>query len=202
MNTGKFDSTAKFEGRTWPPWARRLATIVLLAHASAIWAGAWATYPASDLERSFDSAFDPYEQAIRQGFSYRYYSPEPPPTPVVTATLAFDDGRPEKVVRLPERGTWPRMLYQRELNLANWLMMDVEEARQFGGDPSKSRWAVAFAAHLREVNPGCSTVILRHQLHLVPPLARVQELLAARSAPVDLDAEEFYTTPERVGEFR
>ncbi len=199
----KIDTTDKAEVKPCPAWARRLITAGLLWHAAAVWGGAWASHPASDLERAFDSAFDLYEQAIRQGFSYRYYSPEPPPTPVVTATLGFGDGRPEEIVRLPGRGTWPRMRYQRQLNLANWLMMDVEEARQFGGDPSKSRWANAFAAHLRRANPGCSTVTLRHQLHLVPPLGRVHEMLTTgRSAAVDLDADEFYTAPERIGEFR
>ncbi len=205
MDVGKSDQSPGTEvaPRAWPKWAKVAATLALLFHGAAIWAGAWAANPSSEMEQAFDSAFDPYEQAIRQGFSYRYYSPEPPPTPVVTATLAFADGRPEQVVRLPERGTWPRMRYQRQLNLANWLMADVDEARQFAGDGSQSRWANAFAAHLRKTHPGCASVTLRHQLHLVPPLERVHELLERPGAgPVDLDADEFYTAPERIGEFR
>ena len=188
----------------WPPWARRLVTAMLLFHAAAILAGVWSAPPASELEGAFDSIFGPYQGMIHQGFSYRYYSPEPPPTPVVTATLAFRDGRPDQVVRFPDRATWPRMLYQRELNLANWLMADVEEARRFAGDGSKSRWAQAFAAHLGRTHPGCSTVTLRNQLHLVPPLDRVRQELdhpEPGAKPLDLDADEFYTTPERIGVF-
>ena len=190
-------------GAGWPAWARRLATAGLLFHAAAILAGVWAAPPASELEQRINHVFEPYDGAIRQGYSYRYYT-EPAPTPVVTATIAFRDGRPEEVVRIPNRATRPRLLYQRELNLANWLMEDVNEARRFAGDGSKSRWAQAFAAHLGRTHPGCSTVTLRNQLHLVPPLDRVRAdllLPAAGAKPVDLDAEEFYTTPERIGEF-
>ena len=186
----------------WPTWARRVVTVGLIFHALAILAGVWAAHPASDLEQAVDRIFVPYQGLIRQGYSYRYYSPEPPPTPVVTATLAFRDGRPEQVVRIPERGKWPRMLYQRELNLANWLMADVDEARRFAGDGSKSRWAQAFAAHLGRTHPGCASVTLRNQLHLVPPLDRVRaELARPGTEPVNLDADEYYTTPERIGEF-
>ena len=44
--------------------------------------------------------FTPYHDLVDLGYSYRYYA-EPPPTPVVTATLEFGDGRPEETVRLP-----------------------------------------------------------------------------------------------------
>ena len=190
----------------WPIWARRLVTAALFFHTVAIVAGVWAAQPASELEERVDAKFAWYHGLIRQGYSYRYYSPEPPPTPVITATLAFRDGRAEQVVRLPARETWPRLLYQRELNLANWLMEDVEDARRNSPDhdPARSRWGQAFAAHLGRTHPGCSSVTLRHQFHLVPPLDRVRsELEHPRpgQGPVDLDADEFFTTPERIGVF-
>jgi hypothetical protein len=184
----------------WPPWARRLASAAVLFHAAAILAGAWASQPSSELEQAVDEKFAAYHGLTRQGYSYRYYSPEPPPTPVIVATLEFRDGRPEQVVRIPDRATRPRMLYQRQLNLANWLMADVEDARHHAGDPARSRWARAFATHLGRTHPGCSSVTLRSRMHLVPPLDRVREDVE-RGRPVDLDAEEFYTTPERIGVF-
>ena len=185
----------------WPTWARRVATGLILVHVAAVLAGALGAPPSSDLEHVIADAFGPYHQALDQGDSYRYYSTAFPPTPVVTATLAFADGRPERVVRLPERGLRPRLLYQRQLALAHNLMEDFEAARR-EGDGSRSRWANAFATHLGKANPGCSTVTLRLQMHLVPRIERVQEMLARpRSGPVDLDAEEFYTAPERIGVF-
>jgi hypothetical protein len=196
--TGKSAPTA---GR-WPTWARVVVTLALLYHASAVWVGAWAPAPSSRLERDLDDVFDRYQQLVDQGYSYRYYSPEPPPTPVITAVLTYGDGRPERSVRIPERGTWPRLRYQRQLALASGLLMDVEDARANGGDASKSRWAHAFKTHLCRSNPGCSSVTLWWQLHLVPNPERVRQLLEAPGAgPVDLDAEEFYTAPERIGVF-
>jgi hypothetical protein len=189
-------------GKAWPTWAKALVSCALLFHASAIWAGAWAAAPASSLQHSFADLFDRYNQVIDQGVSYRYYSPEPPPTPVILATVSFADGRPEATVRLPTRGTWPRLRYQRQLALANGLMEDFQEARQVAGDGSKSRWAQAFATHLRRLYPGCSTVTLRLQMHLVPPIDRVRELRDHSSdGKVDLDADEFTTAPERIGVF-
>jgi hypothetical protein len=204
MAGGKIHSTDELASATglWPTWARVVVSLALLYHASAIWVGAWAPAPSSRLERDVDNVFDGYQQLVDQGYSYRYYSPEPPPTPVITAVLTFADGRPEKTVRIPERGTWPRLRYQRQLAMASGLLIDAEDARANGGDPSKSRWAHAFATHLGRSNPGCSSVTLRSQLHLVPDPARVRQLLEAPGAgPVDLDAEEFYTTPERIGVF-
>lgn len=183
----------------WPTWARVLTTLALLYHASAVWVGAWAPGPSSELERQLVGPFDAYYQATNQGFSYRYYSPEPPPTPIITATLAFADGRPDRVARIPERGTWPRLRYQRQLALANGLFQDLNEAKRHG-DGSGSPWAHAFKTHLCRSNPGCSTITLRWQMHLVPNPGRVRELLdRSGGRPVDLDAEEFYTAPERIG---
>ena len=94
------------------------------------------------------------------------------------------------------------MLYQRQLALAHGLMEDFEAARRDAGDGSKSRWANAFATHLGRANPGCSSVTLHLQMHLVPRIERVREMLEqARPGPVDLDADEFYTAPERIGVF-
>ena len=186
---------------TWPAWARRLATSAILVHVAAVLAGAFGAPPSSDLEHDIADFFGPYHQALDQGDSYRYYSTAFPPTPVVTATMTFVDGRPERVVRLPERGLRPRLLYQRQLALAHGLMEDFEAERR-KGDGSKSRWANAFATHLGKTNPGCSTVTLHLQMHLVPRIDRIKEMLAgSRPGPVDLDADEFYTAPERIGVF-
>ncbi|WP_435021822.1 hypothetical protein TA3x_002579 [Tundrisphaera sp. TA3] len=191
---------AEADAQGWPVWAKRLTTLAVLFHAAAIWAGAWAAAPASGLERALADRFSAYNQFIDQGYSYRYYSPEPPPTPVVTAELSYADGRPSRTVRLPERGTWPRLRYQRQLALANALAADFEDARTHAGDGSRSRWAHAYATHLGKENPGCSEVTLRLQMHLIPPLERVRDQVRQRGfAPVDLDAEEFYSTPERIG---
>lgn len=186
----------------WPVMGRRIVSAVLLFHIAAVLAGALAASPASELERKVVGPFGVYHEATNLGQSYRYYSPAPPPTPVVTATVAFDDGRPEATVRLPDRGLSPRLRYQRHLALAHHLFVDFDEARRFAGDGGRSRWARAYARHLGKTFPGARSVALTVRFHLIPDPARVRELRAeAGSRGVNLDAEEFYTVPERIGVF-
>ncbi len=203
-NESKFDTIAPKPPSPpgWPSWKRRLISALLLFHLIALGVAVAAAPPSSALERALASAFGRYYELVDQGYAYRYYAPEPPPTPVVTATVRFADGRPEVIVRLPQRGLRPRLRYQRQLALAFHLFSDFDEARRVAGDGSRSRWARSYARHLVKAWPGCATVTLSAQMHLIPDPRRVLEAASTPGAPrVDLDAEEFYTTPERIGEF-
>ena len=61
--------------------------------------------------------------------------------------------------------------------------------------------AQSYARHLGKAHPGAWSVTLSVQEHLIPDPARVdQQLRASRRTP-DLDAPEFYTVPERIGEY-
>ena len=136
-----------------------------------------------------------------RAYSYRYYAPEPPPTPVVTATIRYTDGRSEEV-RLPDRATRPRMLYQRELALANSLFTEVDQARLHNGEPGQGPWAQSVCAwHLGKTHPGARSVTLMLQLHLIPDPTRVAQQWRETGKAPDLDAPEFYTVPERIGEY-
>jgi hypothetical protein len=192
-------STAGQDG-AWPAWARRLVTAALLFHAAAVLAGALAAPPSSSVERAMADVFSPYNQVVDQGYAYRYYAPEPGPTPVVTASIRFADGRQEVAVRLPARGTLPRLRYQRQLALANHLMSDFAEARRITGDGSRSAYAQSYARHLARSHAGCASVTLYGQVHLIPDPRQVHEAIAAGKA-VDIDAEEYFTAPELIGEF-
>lgn len=193
-------------GVGWPAWARRLATGGLLFHLTAIVAAALSAPPSSPLERALADRFARYYDLIDQGHAYRFYAPEPPPTPVVTARLRFDDGRVEQEIRLPDRSLRPRLRYQRHLALANHLYVDFEAARRAGaegGGPDRppSLWGASYARHLCRTR-GCDGVALYVRMHLIPDLDLVLDELAGPGAgPVDLDAERFYTTPERIGDY-
>jgi hypothetical protein len=206
---GKFDTVSATSpdpavetGRdgVWPVWARRAVSLALAFHLAAVLAGALGAAPASELQLAIRNLFAPYYQALDQGYTYRYYAPEPPPTPVVTARVRFADGRPEETLRLPRRGVLPRLRYQRQLALAYHLTSDFEEARRATGDGSRSAWARSYARHIARAYAGCASITLFTQLHLIPDPRQVREALEARR-PVDLDAEEYYTAPERIGEF-
>jgi hypothetical protein len=187
---------------SWPVWARRIATAGLLFHMAAVVAGALGVPPSSDLERRIADLFTPYHDLVDQGYAYRYYA-EPPPTPVIVATIRFGDGRPDQTARLPDRSLGgPRMRHQRQLALANALFADFQEARMHGGDGARSRLAAAYARHLCRAHPGCREVTLHAQQHLIPDPEHVREHLASPgSRPFDLFDEDLFTTPEWIGDY-
>lgn len=202
MNSGKSDTVGKPYGLggTWPRWARVTVTLAVLIHAWAIWIGAWSSDPASPLQRSLSEPFHRYYGLIDQGYSYRYYAPAPPPTPIVLATVLYPDGR-RVDVRLPDRSTRPRMLYQRELALANSLFGEVRFFRESRGEPGLGPLAQSYARHLGKAHPGAKSVTLSVQEHLIPDPARVDRQIRETGRAPDLDAAEFYTVPERIGEY-
>jgi hypothetical protein len=187
---------------TWPAWARTTVSLVILFHITAVLTGVLGVPPSSHLEQSIAGLFTPYYDAVDLGYSYRYYS-EPPPTPVVTATLHFGEGRAEETVRLPGRTVaGPRLRHQRQLALANALFMDVQEAKQKTGDASKSRLAHAYARHLCLTRGDCRSVSIHVQLHLIPDMEEAREVSRSSGAPgYDLFAESLFTTPEWIGDY-
>ena len=187
---------------TWPVWARVSVSLVLLYHMAAVLAGAVGVPPSSELEQGIADWFTPYFDLMDMGYSYRYYA-EPPPTPVVTATLQFDDGRPVETVRLPGRDLpGPRMRHQRQLALANALFNDVQEVKLRTRDASQSRLARAYARHLCRSRTGCRSVTLHLQQHLIPDLQQVRETISEPGATrFDLFAERMFTTPEWIGDY-
>ena len=187
---------------SWPVWARVAVSVGLLFHFGAVVGGALGVPPSSLLEQSVAEAFRPYHELVDLGYSYRYYA-EPPPTPVVTATLEFGDGRPDETVRLPGLAVpGPRMRHQRQLALANALSMAVHEAKERTGDSSMSPLARAYARHFCRSRPDCRSVTLRLQYHLIPDLEQVREAIRSPGAPrFDLFADSLFTTPEWIGDY-
>ncbi len=188
--------------QAWPVWARVAVSLGIVFHFGAVLAGALGVPPSSGLEQAVAQAFTPYFDLVDLGYSYRYYA-EPPATPVVTATLEFGEGHLDETVRLPGRRVGgPTMRQQRQLALANALFMDVQEAKQRIGDSSKSRLARAFARHLCLTRPGCRSVTLHLQHHLIPELEEVHEATRSPGAKrFNLFAESLFTTPEWIGDY-
>jgi hypothetical protein len=186
----------------WPGWARVCVSIALLYHMAAVVAGAVGVPPSSELEQAIADWFTPYFDLMDLGYSYRFYA-EPPPTPVVTATLQFGDGRPDETVRLPGREVpGPRLRHQRQLALANALNSDVQEAKLRTRNAGQSRLARAYARHLCRSRPGCRVVTLHIQQHLLPDPQQVREAISEPGTPpFDLFAERMFTTPEWIGDY-
>lgn len=183
-------------GRGWPVWAKGLASFALAVHLVAVLAGAFASPPASELEVGLFRGFLPYCQAIDQGFSYRYYAPNPSPTPVIFAEISREGGEKE-TVRIPEMpGISPRLLHQRHINLAHALMLDHHAAREAGATSFLAR---SMARYLLKERGGDSVTFFLRQ-HMVPPreaVARARE----QGRPIDFEDGAFYTAPERLATF-
>jgi hypothetical protein len=179
-----------------------VVSTALLYHLAAVMAGAVGVPPSSLLEQAIANWFTPYFDLMDLGYSYRYYT-EPPPTPVVTATLHFGEGRPDETIRLPGRAVaGPRLRHQRQLALANALYADAQAAKQRTGQASQSRLAWAYARHLCRATKGCQSVTIHLQQHLIPDLDRAREEASASGArPFDLFAESMFTTPEWIGDY-
>jgi hypothetical protein len=186
----------------WPSWAVVLATCALLYHMLAVVSGALGVPPSSLLERRIADLFTPYHQLVDQGYAYRYYA-EPPPTPVITARLRFGEGQTDRVVRIPDRAlVGPRMRHQRQLALANSLFLDFQQTREPGAPERTSRLAAAYARKLCAEFPGCRTVTLHAQQHLIPDPHHVTERRGDPSARgFDLFEESLFTTPQWIGDF-
>lgn len=185
------------EPARWPAGARWLVSGLLAFHLASQLAVQFAAPPSSPLEQALAAPFGRYYDVFDLGHAYRYYAPEPGPTPVVTARLTFDDGRPEREIRLPDRSLGPRLRYQRHLNLANHLFNDAHLGHDHGREGrGGSRWATSYARHLCRTNPGCKTVAIYAQRHLLPSLEMV-----AREGMPDIDDERFYEVPVLIGEY-
>lgn len=66
------------------------------------------------------------------------------------------------------------------------------------GDGQNSHWGRSYARHIASSRPGTGTVTLYLKMHLSPDLREVSQ---DSGSTINLDAEEFYTTPERIGEY-
>jgi len=186
-----------------PSWAKRLITLGLLFHFTAILAGVLAAAPASDLEIGAAQVFGPYFGMIDQGYSYRYYSPAPPPTPVIHAIVHYGDGRPDETVRIPDRKLWPRLRYQRQLAITNAIAAEVVANRQTEEHEKEETrlWAPAFARHIGKSHPGATSVSLTIEEHLIPDPEMIAEELTRTGRSTDLDDPKFYTVPQRIGDY-
>jgi hypothetical protein len=193
---------AELASNTWPRWALVLVSILLIWHMAAVVVIGLAAPPSSPLVRGLADKVVWYVQLTDQNHAHRYYSAEPPPTPVVIARLKFSDGRPDRTVRLPDRGTRPRLQYQRELALAHHLSVDYDESRDDEHGSKPSRLAESYARHLCRANPGCAGVKITLERHLIPTLAQFQSAQSAAGARgLDVEAREFYTAPELLGDY-
>ena len=186
---------------SWPVGARRIVTGLLVFHLAATLLAEFAAPPTSPLIEALASKFRHYYEFVDQGHAHRFYS-NIGPTPILTAEIRFGDGRPPREVRVPDRSTRPRLVYQRHLALADRAFEEIAPILHDRSIPLHSSWGESYSRYLCRKYPGASGVILRVQQHRNPSPG---QLLAAATVPgaprIDPDADEFYDAPILLGDF-
>ena len=187
--------------KTWPGWAKGLVSIVIVLQLGSLFAAELAQSPASPLEQKLAEPFTSWYELTSQGVAHRFYS-DIGPTPILLAELKFRDGRPSKTVRIPDRSVRPRMIYQRQLALANAVFEDVLPALNNPDVQVSSQWAESFAHYLARREPDCSGVVVRLQIHRNPsPGQMIEAVQTSKSRTIDPDSEEFYDVPRWIGDY-
>jgi hypothetical protein len=186
------------------PWrfrAKLVVSLALIYHMSAILAGALGGHPSSPMERDAAALFQNYFGFVNQGYAYRYYArldttvdaqhPHRWSTPVLTLEMEFSgpEGVRQEVHRIPsQERAWPRLRFQRQLDLAYHLTSDP-------------KWVGSYARHVCKIY-GCSKVTIYTQEHQIPDLAVVRAAASGLGASVDLEADSTYAHRVKLGEFQ
>ena len=184
----------------WPTWAKVVASAAIVWLFGSLVTAELVSGPASPLERRVASVFERHYELTDQGVGHRFYS-DIGPTPILWAELKFGDGRPSRTIRIPARSARPRMRYQRQLALANWVFTEVRPKIDAPDTPIESVWAQSFAHYLGRREPGCSSVAIRVQLHHNPSPARLLAAARGDGPPVDPDSDEFFDPAIFVGDY-
>jgi hypothetical protein len=186
---------------TWPGWAKAVVSVAILWQLTSLFAAELGAPPSSPLEQRLAEFFLPWHELTDQGLAHRFYS-DIGPTPILQAELRFADGQPPKTIRIPNRSTHPRLVYQRQLALANAVFEEFAPALVDPDIRVHSRWAESIAHYLAAHEPGCKGVIIRIQMHRNPsPGQMIESAQAPGAKPLDPDSEEFYDVPRLVGDY-
>lgn len=187
--------------KTWPFGAKVVCSVAIAWQLASLLAAELGQEPASPLEHAIADRFTAYYQLVDQGVGHRFYS-DIGPTPILLAELTFGDGRPSKRIRIPDRSIRPRVLYQRELAIANEVFRGVEPSLHDPTLPMDTRSAQAIASRLCRREPGCSGVSIFLQMHDNPTPYELIEAATRPGAPaVNSDSEPYYSLTRRIGDF-
>jgi hypothetical protein len=148
-------------GRRWPRWA---VNAWLVFHLAAIIIAPAAVSPSSDFIDSAWTVVQPYAEALYLNHGYHFFAPEPGESTL----LAYEAERKDGTVvrgRIPDRATWPRLLYHRYFMLTEHMAAAPEELEK--------PWHESYAQHIAH-ETGAARVRLIEQVHVLPTMERIR----------------------------
>ena len=175
----------------WSPTARRLVSVWLVWHLTALVFAAWAAPPSAEIIVKGWRLFGFYLQPLYLNHAHRFYSPQPGPTMLMRYTMTMPDGSVLTKEAFPKRDDYgPRLQYQRHLALTNALS---------GEKPDAQRLAESYALHLYETYGAEVIEIVR-----VPRVSMTMDEALARDESTDKFAyfptdEVFFLPPDPLG---
>ncbi len=155
----------------------------LVYHLAAVVIAPAAVSPSSDLIESTWMLFRPYLQLLNLNNGYHFFAPEPTDSTLLDYEAERDDGTIVRG-RIPDRKTWPRLLYHRYFMLTEQMNSGAEELEPL--------WYRSYAEHISAVQ-GARRVWLTRVNHLLPTMEAVR-------SGVGLEHADSYET-EPLGEF-
>lgn len=120
-------SIAEPAQRSWPLWAKTLASGLIALHLTAVFTAPFAFASSvggssSPLADAMMGALRPYIVALYLDHGYFFFAPNPGPARLVDYRIEFADGRPPIKGRFPNLATErPRLLYHRHFMLSEAL---------------------------------------------------------------------------------
>ena len=107
----------------------------------------------------------PYLEILYSNHGNHFFAPEPGESTLLAFEAERDDGTIVRG-RIPDRTTWPRLLYHRYFMLTEHMSDAPDELR--------ASWHESYAQHIgREY--GATRVRLTQQTHLLPTMERVRD---------------------------
>lgn len=123
--------TAETTTTTLPGWLRRVVSLGIALHLTALVVAPLAVGPTSPLWQQVWTAFRPYLDVMNLNHGYHFFAPEPGPSHLVRYELRFDDGRIEQGLFPSVQQHSPRLRYHRHFMLSEFLNnLAIDDSRR------------------------------------------------------------------------
>ncbi len=152
-------------------WFRRLVTVLLLLHLSAVVIAPLAVAPTSDLFGGIWEVFQPYLEVAYLNHGYHFFAPEPGPSHLIRWEARRADGTKLTGEFPNKQENWPRLLYHRHFMLTEFLnaMGSSEQS-----DEVADRYTRSYAHHIM-AEQDADEVDLYLRRHLIPLPDQIRE---------------------------
>jgi hypothetical protein len=137
----------------------------LVVHLAAIIIAPASVSPSSELARSAWDLVQPYVEILYLNHGNQFFAPEPGESTLLAFEAERDDGTVVRG-RIPDRATWPRLLYHRHFMLTEHMRDAPDELRAL--------WHESYARHIGS-RFGARRVRLTQLTHLLPTMERVRD---------------------------